>query len=497
MKDFGLFIDGQWRAARSGRVAPTINPATEEPWAHVAAAGREDVDDAVAAGRRAFEKSGWREKPAVEKANILREIAGVIFARSDELALLEVQDGGGPIRKANMADIPATAQTFMEYAAILEAMVEEEVHEESVPVPSRNLIRKEPLGVCGCILPWNFPMAAASWKIAPAIAAGNSVVVKPSPYTPVSTLALAEICTQAGVPAGVINVVTGPEPDLGAALVAHPGIAKISFTGSTAVGKRVMEAAAGQLKKLTLELGGKSPNIILEDADLECAARGALFATFFHGGQVCESGTRVLVPAKLHDQFVDLMVAGSKGIKVGDPMDPETTMGPLISKAQLDNVRRYVGLGLEQGAKIRLGGNRPAGLDKGYYFEPTIFVGARNDMRICQEEIFGPVVSILPYKTEEEALAIANDTSYGLGAAVWSRDTARALGLARRIEAGTVWVNDYHLINPKFPFGGYKQSGFGRELGPWGLAEYQQLKHIHVGEPATVDEKFYFSLLLG
>jgi aldehyde dehydrogenase (NAD+) len=491
--DLGLFIDGESRPARDGGKFESLNPATEEPWAQVAAAGSADVDRAVAAARRSFDEKVWRGKPREERAQVLARIAAAILERSDELALAEVQDSGGTIRKANLADVPATAQTFQYYADLLGQTPDEDVFTEEVPVPSRNLVKREPIGVCACITPFNFPMAAASWKIAPAIAAGNSIVVKPSPYTPVTTLQLAQICQQAGVPAGVVNVLAAPGPDIGERLVTHAGVDKIAFTGSTAVGRRIMELAAPSVRKLTLELGGKSPNLVLEDANLEAAVRGALFGTFFHAGQVCESGTRLLVHEKIHDVFVERMIAAAREIKVGDPMDFASTMGPLISAKQLANTERYVAAGRKAGASLVFGGKRPEG--RGWFHEPTIFAGVTNDMAIAREEIFGPVVSILKFSTDEEALRIANDSIYGLGAAVWSSDLGRAQSLAERIDAGTVWINDYHLINVRFPFGGYKQSGFGRELGPWGLAEFQQLKHIHVGQPSGPEEKPYFSLI--
>jgi aldehyde dehydrogenase (NAD+) len=450
----------------------------------------------VAAAHRSFKSGEWKNLKPAERGAILARAASQILERGDELAQLEVKDAGGTIRKANMADIPATAQTFQYYADLLSELPEEETFEEASPVPSTNIVRREPIGVCACITPFNFPMAAASWKIAPALAAGNSIVMKPSPYTPVTTLKLAEICHAAGVPAGVINVLCGPGAALGEALVTHPHVEKIAFTGSTTVGKRVMELAAPSLKKLTLELGGKSPNIILADAPLDSAVRGALFGTFFHSGQVCESGTRVLVHTSIYEEFVGKMVEGAKAIKIGDPMDPDSAMGPLVSSQQRDNTERYVHAGREEGARLVTGGRRPPHLPKGYYYEPTIFVDVRNDMKIAREEIFGPVVSIIRFNDEEEALRIANDSIFGLGAAIWSTDLDRARKMANRIESGTVWINDYHLLNVRFPFGGYKQSGFGRELGPQGLGEFQQIKHIHVGQPADPAEKYYFGMLL-
>jgi aldehyde dehydrogenase (NAD+) len=305
---------------------------------------------------------------------------------------------------------------------------------------------------------------------------------------------LAEICRDAGVPEGVVNVVTGPGADVGEALVADPDVRMVSFTGSTAVGRRVMQAAAATLKKVTLECGGKSANVVLDDASLDGAVRGAIFGAFFHSGQVCQAGTRLLVQRAVHDVFVEKLVAATRALRVGDPMDLETQLGPLISERQREHVERMVAIGLEEGAHLATGGRRPEHLARGFYYEPTIFTDVQNEMRIAREEIFGPVVVVIPFGGEEEAIRIANDSPYGLAAAVWSRDPARARFVADRIEAGTVWINDYHLLNVRFPFGGFKQSGFGRELGPDGLAEYEQLKHVHVGEPD--DEKPYAGIVL-
>jgi len=494
-KEFGLFIDGKWQPAKGGKTAESINPATEEPWATVAVADRDDVDKAVAAAKRSYDAGVWRNKPKQERAEILNKICNAIFERQDELAAAEVQDGGGTIRKATAADIPGGAQTFMQFSQALLAQTEEEEFEEQVPVPSRNIVRREPIGVCAGIIPWNFPFVMASWKIAPALAAGNSVIIKPASNTPVTALLLAEICSQAGVPDGVVNVISGPGGMVGEALATHPDVGKVAFTGSTEVGRRIMQLASGTIKKVTLELGGKSPNIILDDADLDSAAMGALFGTFFHQGQICESGTRVLVPEPLYDGFVERMVEGSKRISLGDTLDPATTMGPLVSKAQLDTVSGYVDIGRKEGADCVIGGSCSASMDRGYYFEPTIFRNVDNKMRIAQEEIFGPVVSVIPYNGDAAAVGIANDSMYGLGGAVWSKDTEHALRIARRIQTGTVWINDYHLINVRFPFGGYKQSGVGRELGPWGLDAYQEIKHIHVGQSAPASDKIYMAML--
>ncbi len=494
-KEFQLFIDGKWQPAKGGKTVESINPATEEPWATVAMADRDDVDKAVAAAKRSYDEGVWRNKSKEERAEVLNKICNAIFERQDELAAAEAQDGGGTIRKATSADIPGGAQTFMQFAQVLLAQSEEEEFEEQVPVPSRNIVRREPIGVCAGIIPWNFPFIMASWKVAPALAAGNSVILKPASNTPVTALLLGEICSQAGVPDGVVNVISGPGGMVGEALATHPDVGKVAFTGSTEVGRRIMQLASGTIKKVTLELGGKSPNIILDDADFDSAAMGALFGTFFHQGQICESGTRVLVPEPVYDEFIERMIEGSKRIQLGNTLDPTTTMGPLVSKAQLETVSGYVEIGKKEGAECVIGGGRPAALERGYYFEPTIFRKVDNKMRIAQEEIFGPVVSVIPYNGDDDAVRIANDSMYGLGGAVWSKDTEHALRIARQIETGTVWINDYHLINLRFPFGGYKQSGVGRELGPWGLDAYQEIKHIHVGQPAPASEKIYMMML--
>lgn len=500
MKEFGLFINGEWQAAKGGKMAPTINPATEESWANVAVADREDVHKAVAAAKRAHDSGVWRNKSPQERGEIMQRVAAVILECQNDLAAAEVQDSGATMRKAMITDVPSASQTFMHFGQFIcndeyKAMIYEE-YDENFPVPSKNLVVREPIGVCAGITPWNFPLIMAAWKIAPAIAAGNTVVIKPASVTPVTTLMLGEICTKAGVPAGVVNVVSGPGATVGEELAIHHDIGKVAFTGSTEIGRRVMQLGAGTLKKVTLELGGKSPNIILPDANLDTAALGALWGTFFHQGQVCESGTRVLVHESIHDQFIEKMLAGIKRIQIGDTMDMTTGMGPLISAAQRKTVEKYVALGNEQGAKCLTGGKRPNAMKKGFYYEPTIFDEVDNKMRIAQEEIFGPVVSVIRFKDEDDAVRMANDSLYGLGGAVWSSNMDRAVALAKRIETGTVWINDYHMINVRFPFGGYKQSGVGRELGKWGLAEYHELKHIHIGADTPPEGKIYLQLLL-
>ncbi len=496
MSEYELFIDGASTPAEGGATFESINPATEQVWATISAASAADVDRAVKAARRSFDEGVWRDLPASERAAVLRRCAEMFIERQDELALAEIQDGGGTFRKANTADIPTAMNLFNYYADLIEAQEQEVEDEEFIPVPSRNIIRREPIGVVGAITPFNFPFAAASWKVAPALAAGCSIVLKPSPLTPVSTLLMAQMCHEAGVPAGVFNVITGPGAAAGEALVSHPDLDKIAFTGSTAVGRAVARAAAENVVPVSLELGGKSANVILRDANLDGAIRGALFGVFFHTGQICQSGTRLLVPRDMHDDIVARLVEEAAKISVGDPMDPMNTMGPLVSEQQRATTERYVAGALEQGAKVACGGRRPDGLDTGWYYEPTILTGVTPDMTVACEEVFGPVLSVIAYDDEAEALRMANDSQYGLAGAVWTTDIERGLAFARGVRAGTFWVNDYHLLTPKYEFGGFKKSGFGRELGPSGLSAFQQVRHIHVGEATGVDDKYYFGMLI-
>lgn len=493
---FGLFIDGESVPAEAGATYASVEPATGEPWGLFAAGSLSDADRAVKSAHKAHVDGIWRDTPAAERAAVLRRAADAFIERQTEIADLEIRDAGSTVRKANTADVTGAAMTFHYYADLIEQQAVETDVSGAMPVPAQNLLRKEPIGVVAAIVPFNFPFAAAAWKVAPALAAGCTMVLKPSPYTPASALLLAQICRDSGVPAGVLNVLTGPGADLGAALVDHPLVDKVAFTGSTGVGKLVMKAAADTVKNVTLELGGKGANIICADANLDGAVPGAVFGCFFHSGQVCQSGTRVLVPRAMHDAFVAQLVAVIDTLTIGPPDDFMTHIGPLISDRQLQNTERFVQLAVADGATIACGGKRPAHLDSGFYYEPTVLTGVRNDMRVACEEIFGPVMTVIAYDDEEQAIRIANDSIYGLSAAVWTADTARGLDIARQLQAGTVWVNDFHLLMAQYEFGGYKQSGIGRELGESGLAAYQQIKHIHVGEPDGPDVKYYFSMVI-
>ncbi len=496
MKKYQMFINGKWVDAKAGKTMKVINPGNEEVVAEVPAAGVEDVKDAIKAARDAFDSGVWSKIEQKKRSEIMLKVVDGLIEKQNELSELESLSSGATVRKSSMIDAPLAVEHFRHFA---ELAYKKDLYEPlpwmNFPSVSWNFVVREPIGVAGQIIPWNFPLLMAVWKIAPAIAAGNAVILKPASYTPLTALELTKIIEEAGVPAGVVNVITGSGGVVGEELASNPMVDKVALTGSTVVGRRVMELASKTVKKVSLELGGKSANIILADAVIDEAVDGALFGTFLHAGQVCESGTRLLVDDKIYDKFMDKLIARAKGIKVGYQMDYETTMGPLISATQRETVEGYIRTGLAEKAKLVLGGKRPEGLKKGFYVEPTIFVDVDNKMKIAQEEIFGPVLSVIRFKTAEEAVRIANDSMYGLAGGVWSTDIPRAIEIAKSIRTGTVWINDYHLISAIGPFGGYKQSGIGRELGTYGFDEYTQIKHIHVAV-APRKAKFWYDLLL-
>lgn len=479
---FGLYINGAWSAASDGATDTLYNPANGAPMAITARATLADVDRAVAAARHCFDMAAWADVRHTERARIIEAIADVLEQHTDELAELETLNGGTTLRKSSWLDIPVGIEHLRYFAELARQHPMSALPYIDFPMPSANAMWREPIGVCGQIIPWNYPFLMAIWKIGPALAAGNSVVLKPASLTPVSALRMTEIIHAAGLlPDGTLNVITGPGSLVGERLIEHPGVDKIAFTGSTEVGRRIAEVAGRNLKRVTLELGGKSPVVILPNADLEIAVDGAIWAAFMHSGQSCEAGTRLLLPDSLHDEFVERMVARVEQLTLGDPMDLTSDLGPLVSATQKRAVQRYIELGIAEGATLRCGGvdvDDPA-LANGHYVRPTIFTDVRNDMRIAQEEIFGPVLCVIRYQTISDAINIANDTQYGLAASVWSRDLNEAQEVAQSIRAGTVWINDHHLINAKAPFGGYKNSGVGRELGPQALEAYSEVKHIH------------------
>ena len=499
MADFKLFIDGEYADAASGETFTTNDPATGQAIGEVAKGGKEDSQRAILAARKAFDEGPWPRMSSKERGEKLNEIADAIEAKAGAFAEMEARDGGGTIKKATFADVPGAVGAFRWFAKL----ATEEAEEIEVPgtpfPPSQNWVRYEPHGVCTGVIPWNFPFIMAAWKIAPALAAGNTSVIKPASFTSITALMLGEVFQEVGLPPGVANIVSGPGGTAREELAASPLVDKTAFTGSTEVGRRIMQLASGTVKPVTLELGGKSANIILDDADLDIAAAVTLWGTFFHNGQVCESGTRALVHKSIYDDFLALLADKAGKIVIGNQMDFETDLGPLVSRSQVETVERYVALGRDEVGEPICGGKRPEGLadglDAAAFYTPTIFAGVPNSAKIAQEEIFGPVLSVIPFETDDEAVAIANDSIYGLAGGVQSGNLERARSIANRMRTGTVWINDYHLISPERPFGGYKQSGIGRELGIQGLRAYQQVKHIHANPGGSRDNYIHLSAL--
>jgi betaine-aldehyde dehydrogenase len=476
---YRMYIDGKFVDARNGRTFDVYDPASEAVIATCPAGGPEDIDRAAKAAHRAF-YGGWKTTTAQERGRILLRLAERVRARRAELAELETRNSGKPIAESEY-DMDDTATCFEYYGGLAT-----KINGEVLPVPADAVAfaMREPMGVAGQIIPWNYPLMMAAWKIAPALAAGCTVVLKPAEQTPLSILELAKDLEAVGNPPGVVNIVTGDGPGAGAPLVTHPEVRKIAFTGSAEVGKLIMRNAADQLKRVSLELGGKSPNIFFSDADFENAVDGALFGVFVNQGEVCSAGSRVLVQRDIYRKFVDAAAAKAKTIKVGSGLDRTNKMGPLVSAAQRDRVVRYQKIGRQE-AKVATGGGVPKQHEHGWYVEPTIFYDVDNSARIAQEEIFGPVMSVIPFKDEAEAVRIANATPYGLAAAVWSRDIFKAFRVVKALEAGIVWVNHMQPTFVEAPWGGYKASGFGRELGHWGVEEYLETKQVYV----NLDEK--------
>jgi aldehyde dehydrogenase (NAD+) len=471
-----LLINNRWVPSESGKTFATINPATGEEICQIAEADAADVDKAVHAARRAFEHGPWRKLPASERGRMLHRLADLIEKHADELAALESLDNGKPVSIAKAVDVAATVGCFRYFAGW-----SDKVHGKTIPVDGDFFCytRHEPVGVVGQIIPWNFPMLMLAWKLAPALATGNTVVMKPAEQTPLSALRIGELIVEAGFPEGVVNLLPGFGPTAGAAIARHMDVDKVAFTGSTEVGQLIMEAAAkSNLKRITLELGGKSPNIVFADTDLDEAVEGAHFGLFFNHGQCCCAGSRVFVEEKIYDQFVEKSGARAKRRTVGDPFDPKTEQGPQVDQIQFDKVMSYIESGRHQGAKLVCGGDRVG--DRGYFIEPTVFADVQDEMKIAREEIFGPVMSIIPFKTADEVVDRANRTTYGLAAAVWTRDIKKAHAIANSVRAGTVWVNCYNVLDTRAPFGGFKQSGIGRELGEYGLQQYTEVKTVTV-----------------
>lgn len=471
----GLLINGKWVSAKSGKTFETINPANEEVFGLVAEGDKADVDEAVRAARKAFEMGKWPSMGPHQRARYLFTIADLVEAHTDELAQLITLDNGKPITES-ILEVGRTVDTFRYYAGWATKF-----YGETNPSDPGifNYTLREPIGVCGQIIPWNGPLSTISWKVAPALAFGNTLVLKPAEQTPLPAIRMGELICEAGVPDGVVNIVTGFGPAAGGALAAHPNIDKVAFTGSTEVGKLILQASAGNLKRVSLELGGKSPNVIFPDAPMDAAVALSATGVFRNQGQVCCAATRMFVQERVYDEFADRIAAKANEINLGQPLNPATTMGPLVSSEQHDRVLGYLKLARDEGAQAKTGGARGP-QPKGYFVKPTIYTQVKNGMRIAREEIFGPVAVLIPFKDENDAVLQGNDTTYGLGAGVWTRDISRAYRMARALRAGSVWVNCYGLIDSISPFGGYKQSGFGRELGSQSIDLYTQIKSVYV-----------------
>ncbi|HXS82294.1 MAG TPA: aldehyde dehydrogenase family protein [Methylomirabilota bacterium] len=469
-----LIIDGKAVDAASGATFTTVNPATEEPITTVAEAGPEDVDRAVKAARIALD-GAWAKMKPIDRSRVLWKLGDLVLEHADELARLETLDNGKPIFESRYVDIDMVARCFHYFSGWATKLTG-----DTTPVnPSLfTYTLREPVGVVGAIIPWNFPMIMVGWKTAPALAAGNTVVLKPAELTPLTAIRIGELALEAGMPPGVFNVLPGKGRIAGEALVKHPGVAKVSFTGSTEVGIHLMRTAADSLKKLTLELGGKSPNIVFADADLDAAVKGATIGIFYGKGEVCGAGSRLFVEKSIHDDFVSKLAERAKKLVPADPMDPKTRLGSLVSKPQMERVLGYVESGVKEGAQLIAGGQRQPINGKGAFVQATVLAGVNNRMRVAQEEIFGPVLSVIPFDGVDDAVTQANDVPYGLAAGVWTRDVKKAHTVARRLAAGTVWVNMYGFYDPAMPFGGVKGSGFGRDLGEACLQEYTQVKSV-------------------
>jgi len=471
-----LLINNRWVNSESGKTFATINPATGEEICQVAEADAADVEKAVRAARHAFERGPWRKMAAAQRGLLLNRLADLIEKHADELAQLESLDNGKPVAVARAADLPLTIACYRYYAGWAD-----KIQGKTIPIGGDYFCytRLEPVGVVGQIIPWNFPLLMQAWKLGPALATGNTVVMKPAEQTPLTALRVGELIVEAGFPEGVVNLLPGYGPTAGAAIANHMDVDKVAFTGSTEVGHLIMEAAAKtNLKRVTLELGGKSPNIVFADADMDQAIEGSHFALFFNQGQCCCAGSRLFVEEKAYDEFVERSAARARKRTVGDPFDSGTEQGPQVDQAQFDKVMGYIDSGKRQGAKLVCGGNRVG--DRGYFIEPTVFADVQDNMTIAQEEIFGPVQSIIKFRSIEEVVDRANNTMYGLAAAVWTRDIGKAHAIANNVRAGTVWVNCYDVFDAAAPFGGFKQSGMGRELGEYGLQQYTEVKTVTV-----------------
>ena len=499
MQTYKMYINGEFVESENGDREDTINPFNNEAIGSVPRAGTTDVNKAVAAARSAFDVGPWPRMSGEERGLLISKAAEILKKRMKDYARLESLDSGGTINKTGadaflasrqLAFFGEQAKRFNQEAQPIEGMMREG--------RAFNYTIREPMGVCAQIIPWNFPYLMAIWKLGPALATGNTVVLKPASVTPIMALELAKVIDEVGFPPGVVNIISGPGGVIGEALTVHPDVDKVAFTGSTEVGREIMAKAAGTLKKVTLECGGKGANIILEDANREIAIDGSIWASFYHQGQVCESGTRLMLYKNQHDSYVEELVEKLNLMKMGDPLDPTTQVGPVVSLHQMQSVLKYIQIGKEEGAKLVCGGSRATEGDlvKGAFVRPTLFTDVTNNMRIAREEIFGPVLAVLQYDQIDDAIAMANDSIYGLSAGVWSEDIEKAKEVSSKLRSGTIWINEWHMLSERSPFGGYKQSGIGREFGDEGLNEYTELKTLYVDDARTRDKKPWYDMVV-
>ncbi|MCI0449622.1 MAG: aldehyde dehydrogenase family protein [Chlorobi bacterium] len=491
MLEYKLYINGEFKDATKGETFFAINPHDRSVFAKIPKASIEDAKNAIKSARISFDSSVWSSKSRDERSAVLKQIADKIKENSAHLQELEIQESGSTFKKSK-DDMYLTYRAASTFSKLALADLNEELNISKEGV-SKNILVREPVGVISAIIPWNFPLQMAIWKIAPALAAGCTIVLKPAPETSITALELAKLIDQTDLPKGIVNIITG-DAEVGEEMVTNPLVDKVAFTGSTEVGKRVMQLASATMKKVTLELGGKSASIILDDADLDLAVDGSAYACYFHSGQCCVAGSRLILTPKNHDEVVERLKSKLAKMKIGNPMDKDTDIGPLVSDKQQKRVLDYIEIGKNEGAKLVYGGGVPKGFENGCFVEPTLFSDVSNEMRIAQEEIFGPVLAVIKAKDENDAVRIANASSYGLAGGIWSKDNDRAMEVAKKLRAGTVWINEWHLLNDFAPFGGYKQSGIGRELGLEGLKSYTELKHIHIDEILDRKKKFWYNV---
>ncbi len=492
VEKYRMFIGGKWVESSSKETFEVRNPATEEVIADVPLGTKDDAKSAIDAAREKFDSGVWSNKTPAERSLILWKLADLVEANAQKIAALESMNVGKTIKYSRDSDLPFIIDNLRFFAGAARLLEGKSASEYSGLGTS--IIRREPIGVVVGVVPWNYPLYIAVWKLAPALAAGNTVVIKPASLTPLTLLEFARLAQIAGVPDGVLNVVTGPGEVIGEELATSPKVDMISLTGDTSTGKKIMQMASGNLKKVHLELGGKAPFIVLEDANMDAATEGAVVGAFWNSGQDCTAATRVYVHESIHDAFVELLVQKARKIRIGNPLDERTDMGPLVSGKQRERIEAYVQSGVEEGADLIYGGKRPENLKKGYFFEPTIFTGVEQKMRICQEEIFGPVLSVSRFSTVDEVVEKANDVVYGLASSVWGKDITDLVRIANRLKYGTVWINEHGVLTSETPHGGFKQSGFGKDLSLYSLEEYTQVKHVYIDQTGSVRKPWYYTV---